>query len=216
MFSSKSRFFQDFAFNYTPDLKFEIPNFSGENLTEPLPRPLPRSFSSFSLDFGFARFGPPNFWSVVAPLYWWSFSNYKLFACIFKTWCHKLSKEEFLHRLCHPSKKPWLWQWLSHNPKSLSQEFWSPSQFSASALRMLQGNCGGCGSVGLRGCKQFGGCGWVLVRLELGRISSDVGAAEGVTENWTLRFLWVVNSGNCTKNVIFQFLSNLEQCIDTL
>ena len=49
---------------------------------EPLPQSLPRSFSNFdldsgfalisrglrALDSGFARFGPPNFWSVVAPL----------------------------------------------------------------------------------------------------------------------------------------------------
>ena len=64
-------------------LKFEIPKiFWGGAHRAPSPDPSPRSFSGFALDSGFAlksralraldsgfaRFGPPNFWSVAAPL----------------------------------------------------------------------------------------------------------------------------------------------------
>ena len=65
--------------------QFEVQNskkFLGRGSLSPLPRPLPRSFSGFTLDSGFAlkswalrtlnsgfaQFGPPNFWSRVAPL----------------------------------------------------------------------------------------------------------------------------------------------------
>ena len=85
--SMKSRLYQDFGFKYTPDWmiwssKFSK-NFWGGAHRAPSPDPSPRSFSGFTLDSGFAlksralraldsgfaRFGPPNFWTVAAPLY---------------------------------------------------------------------------------------------------------------------------------------------------
>ena len=79
MFSLKSRLFQDFPFNYTPDWTIwssKSKKFSGEGLkwAPSLDRPLRRSFSGFALnsgfalksqalrtlDSGFALFGPPQ------------------------------------------------------------------------------------------------------------------------------------------------------------
>ena len=86
MLSSKSRLFQDFPFNYTPDRTIWSSKFqkiSGEGITEPPPQtPTPRSFSGFdldsgfavksqalrALDSGFARFGPPTFEAWLRPL----------------------------------------------------------------------------------------------------------------------------------------------------
>ena len=64
-----------FHSKYTPNCTVVISNFqkfSGEGLTEPLPRPLPRSISGFALGSGFARFSGasrprfglrPQFWT---------------------------------------------------------------------------------------------------------------------------------------------------------
>ena len=81
--SLSGRLFQDFRFNYTPDWTFsKFQNFLRRGSPSPFPIPLPRSFSGFALDSGFAlksrtlraidsgfaRFRPPNFWPVVAPV----------------------------------------------------------------------------------------------------------------------------------------------------
>ena len=69
-------FFQDFPFNYTPDWTIWSSKFQ-KNLGRGSPSPdlTPLFFGLSSkisalgaLDSGFARFGPPHFWSVVSPL----------------------------------------------------------------------------------------------------------------------------------------------------
>ena len=85
MFSSKMQLFQNFRFKliyatpagYTKmiDSKFKIPNKfrrgAHRGWPSPLLRPLPRSFSGFAFDSGFARFRPPTFDAWLCPYHTW-------------------------------------------------------------------------------------------------------------------------------------------------